>query len=306
METPSEWAKRFNQQKSGETADVSKPERTVVDNPASVPEFPSEPFPCPACGQLLGPSCRVCVSCKHPINPSDITRSPTVALAAAHAASAQPRPEPVRYPWRILVAVMAIGMILGLISLALLGEQNGPKVIQAIPILAGLWVFYDAFRRRLPRPLRWSIGTMLLLALVLPWYLARRSKPESPVPFVEAEAGPVTRILLIALLVCFLIGLIFNIVQGPPPASAPASTPKIQKNPDKSPSRITSARPRTMGGNLSQVAGIIPPTSAPSRQTTSSIAPVQADYDLEPHVTRLAPNSKLNRFSSGWEQKIYN
>ena len=274
METPSEWAKRFNQQKTGEMADVSKPERTVVDNPASVAEFPSEPFPCPACGQLLGPSCRVCVSCKHSINPSEIARTPTMALAAAHSTSTQPRPEPVRYPWRILVAVMAIGMILGLISLALLGEQKGPMVIQAIPILAGLWVFFDAFRRRLPRPLRWGVGTMLLLALVFPWYLARRNRPDSSVPFVEAEAGPVTRILLIALLVFFLIGLIFNVVQGPPPTSAPASAPKIQQNPDRSPSRITSVRPRTMDGSLLQVAGIIPSTAVSSRYTTSRMAPL--------------------------------
>ena len=306
METPSEWAKRFNQQKTGETVDVSKPERTVVGNPASVAEFPSEPFTCPACGQLLGPSCRVCVSCKHPINPSEIARTPAVPLAVAHAASAQTRLEPVRYPWRILVAVMAIGIILGLIALALLGEQNGPKVIQAIPILAGLWVFFDAFRRRLPRPLRWGVGTMLLLALVFPWYLARRSKPESPVPFVEAEAGPVTRILLIALLVFFLIGLIFNIVQGPPPASAPASTPKIQQNPDRSPSRITSVRPRTLGGSLSQVAGIIPSTAASSRYTTFRVAPLQVGDVLELRKTRFDPNAKLNMFSMGWEQKIYN
>ena len=175
---------------------------------------------------------------------------PAVPLAAAHATSAQPKAQPVRYPWRILVAVMAIGMILGLISLALFGEQNGPKVIQAIPILAGFWVFFDAYRRRLPRPFRWSIGTMLLLALVLPWYLARRSRPESPVPFVEAEAGPVTRILLIALLVLFLIGLVFNVVQGPPPGSAPASTPKIQQNPNTSHSIITSLHPPTLDGCL--------------------------------------------------------
>jgi hypothetical protein len=281
METPSEWAKRFNPQKTGEMADAPKPEATVVDSPAAVAEFPNEPFLCPACGQLLGPSCRVCVACKHPINPAEIARTPAVALAAAHAVTTQPRPEPVRYPWRILIAVMGIGMILGLISLALLGDQKGPLVIQAIPILAGLWVFFDAFRRRLPRPLRWGVGTMLLLAVVFPWYLARRSKPESPVPFVEAETGPVTRILLIALLVFFLIGLIFNIVQGPPPASKPASRPTIQENSGSSPSRITSLRPRTMYGRLPQASRIIPSPTVSSRYATLPIARVQMGYLLE-------------------------
>ena len=37
-------------------------------------DFPSEPFPCPACGQMLGPSCRVCVACKQPLNPAEIKR----------------------------------------------------------------------------------------------------------------------------------------------------------------------------------------------------------------------------------------
>jgi len=173
-----------------------------------------------------------------------------VTLTAAHAVSTQPTAEPVRYPWRILIAVMGIGIILGLIAIALLGEQKGPLVIQAIPILAGMWVFFDAFKRRIPRPMRWGVGTMLLLAVVFPWYLARRSKPESPVPFVEAEVGPVTRILLIALLVFFLIGLIFNLVQNPPPASTPASTPQIQQDRSGSTSRITSLQPPAMRRRL--------------------------------------------------------
>ena len=264
METPSEWAKKFNQQKTDEVVETPEPEPVAVDSAASVAEFPSEPFLCPACGQLLGPSCRVCVACKHPINPAEIALTPAVAVVAAHAPSTQAKREAVRYPWRILIAVMGIGMILGLISLALLGDEKGLLVIQAIPVFVGVWVFYDAYQRRLPRPFRWGIGTMMLLAIIFPWYLARRSKPEAVVPFVEAEVGPVTRILLIALLIFFLIGLVFNIVQGPQPGSTPTSTPKIEQNTSGSPSRITRLRPPAIGNCPSQEARTSPSSTAPT------------------------------------------
>ena len=237
METPSEWAKRYNEQKSGDTADAAKQEGGTASISAAA-EFPSDPFPCPACGQMLGPSCRVCVSCKQPINPAEIVLKPTPELPAAHAELAQPRRETVRYPWRILIAVLGIGVALSLLSLLILGEKNGPIVIQSFPFVVGSWVLFDAFRRRIPRPLRWSIGTMLLLGVVFPWYLARRARPEASVPFVEAEAGRVTRILLLALLFFFLISVVVNILHDPESTPKPAATPKIQPS-SGSPSRIT-------------------------------------------------------------------
>jgi hypothetical protein len=238
MDTPSEWAKKFNQSGASEIADPAKQEAATVESPASTTAFPSEPFQCPACGQLLGPECRVCVSCKKPIDPAEIGRKPAVELTAAHPASVPVKRETVPYPWLTLLAVLGVGVVLSILSLLLLGEKNGPMAIQALPILAGSWVFFDAFRRRIPRPLRWSMGTMLLLAVILPWYLARRLRPEATVPFVEAETGRVTRILLLALIFFFLISVIVNILHGPQSASKPDATPKIQPT-SSSPSRIT-------------------------------------------------------------------
>ena len=43
-----------------------EPESVATENHLSVERFPTEPFPCPSCGQLLAPSCRVCVACKEP------------------------------------------------------------------------------------------------------------------------------------------------------------------------------------------------------------------------------------------------
>ena len=74
METPSEWAKRFNRKGRPKTRRCPTREAETVDSPASVAEFPSEPFQCPACGQLLAPACRVCVACKRTIDPAEIAR----------------------------------------------------------------------------------------------------------------------------------------------------------------------------------------------------------------------------------------
>jgi hypothetical protein len=234
METPSEWAKRFNQQKAGQDAGSPKPEAPTVDNPAAVAEFPSEPFPCPACGQLLAPSCRICVACKHPINPAEIARPREAVLPAARASSTEARPVAVRYPWPIFFIVLGSAFLLGLlysaaITSGLLNEDQARMSLQGAPILAGVWVFFDALRRRIPRPLRWAVGTMLLLIVIFPWYLARRRTPQSSVPFVEAEVGPVARFLLFVLLFFFLASLIFYIVKGPPPGTTPPSPPKIQR-----------------------------------------------------------------------------
>ena len=116
-----------------------------------------------------------------------------------------------------------------------------------VQALAGVWVFFDALRQRVPRPLRWAFGSMLLPVVVFPWYLARRKTPQSPVPFVEAEAGPVTRFLLFALLVFFLASLIYYIVKGPPPSTRPAPTIKEHKSGDGPQPRIANLLPRNDG-----------------------------------------------------------
>jgi hypothetical protein len=252
METPSEWAKRFNQQKAGQDAGSPKPEAATVDDAASVAELPSEPFSCPACGQLLAPSCRVCVACKHPINPAEIVRPREVVLPAARASSTKATSVPVRYPWPVFFIVLGFALLLGLLYSAavtsgLLKEDQAQLALQGAPILAGVWVFFDALRRGIPRPLRWAVGTMLLLIVVFPWYLARRKTPQSSVPFVEAEVGPVARFLLFVLLFFILASLIYTIVQGPPRATAPPSRPKIERTGGTTASRETVGSPAKLG-----------------------------------------------------------
>jgi len=237
-----------------EKTDLSTVNADAAESSAPAADFPSEPFQCPACGQLLGPTCRVCVACKRPINPAEICRPRDVARGPDLASSAAPKPEPVRYPWPIFFAVLAFSFLLGLvyattIYLGLLKEEQAQFIMQGAPVLVGIWVFFDALRRGIPRPLRWALGTMLVLALILPWYLARRRKPQSPVPFVEAEMGPVTRFLLYALLIFFLASLIFYIVKGPQPGVAPARPTKERPGDGNPQPRITRLN-RLGHGNL--------------------------------------------------------
>ena len=247
METPSEWAKRFNRQKTDEEVGLPNPEAKKVANPASVAEFPSEPFQCPACGQLLAPSCRVCVACKHTIDPAEIARSREVASPAAHAHSTGSRPGPVRFSWPIFFVVLGISCFLVFIFQDLWKEQQQVLLAMGgVQTLAAVWVFFDALRQGIPRPLRWSLGTMFLPLVIFPWYLARRRTPQSPVPFLETV--PAIRLVLLALLLFLLANLIFYIVQGPPHATTPTPPPKVHRTAGDSQGRITSLRLWKMGG----------------------------------------------------------
>jgi len=270
METPSEWAKRFNQGRA-EHAGAPNPQTETVASPAAVADFPTEPFQCPACGQLLAPACRVCVACKRAIDPALIARAHGAALPAA---SSGPRAEPVRYPWRIFFAFIGISFLLALGFEGLLGEQRAQLAMGGVQALAGIWVFFDALRQRVPRPLRWGFGSMLLPVVVFPWYLARRKTPQSPVPFVEAEAGPVTRSLLFALLVFILASLIFTIVKGPTPFIHPSPPVPQHNGGDGSQPRIAGFTSRRDAGKKTG-AGSYPVHFALSAQADTS-APSEA------------------------------
>jgi hypothetical protein len=229
METPSEWAKRFNRQKMDEAAGVPHEEVAAVTSPVPVAEFPTEPFQCPACGQLLAPTCRVCVACKHAIDPAELTRLQSVALPEAPTAVAGPKPQPVRFSWPLFFVVFGVSCFLVIILQGLWKDQQQVLLIMGgIQTLAGVWVFFDAMRQRVPKPLRWSLGSMLLPLVIFPWYLARRRVPQSPVPFLEG--GRAIRLVLFALLLFLLANLIFYLVQGSSPNLAPTPPSKEHKS----------------------------------------------------------------------------
>jgi hypothetical protein len=191
------------------------PGKTVESEPAAADaRFPSEPFACPYCGQMLGPGCRVCVACKSPINPAAINiPKPTFESSVAEWAAAPP--ERVRFPWRLFLILLLARFVVAAAMNEMLGLTRTFLILGTIEILCGAWVFYDALRRRVSKPLRWGLGSALLWVVFFPWYLARRKNPRAVCPFVEAEAGPVARVVLFALAVFFLLSILMGIFKGP-------------------------------------------------------------------------------------------
>jgi hypothetical protein len=182
--------------------------------PAGELAFPTEPFACPYCGQMLGPGCRVCVACKAPIDPAKISiPAPAVEPVAVEEAPAPP--ERIRFPWTLFLILLLARFLVAATLNGVLGLTRTFLILGSFEILCGAWVFYDALRRHAPKPLRWGLGSALLWVVFFPWYLARRKNPRAVCPFVEAEAGPVARVLLFALMIFFLLSILMGIFKGP-------------------------------------------------------------------------------------------
>ncbi len=173
-------------------------ESVTTESQPSVEQFPTENFVCPACGQLLGPACRVCVACKRAIDPAEL-RKPQVLPAIAMPERREL--EPVRFSWRTFVIVFAIWVVGATLVQSRMPPTRAQLVLGGVQILCSLWVLFDALQKGLPRPFRWGMGTLLLWPVIFPWYLARRVRPRQPCPFIEGRVSPRTLAVLIVLLV---------------------------------------------------------------------------------------------------------
>ncbi len=177
--------------------------------------FPSQPFACPACGQLLGPAVRVCVACKQPINPAEINQ-PAPVVVAPGAGVAAPSVARVRFPGQLFLILLAARLLAAFVAERHWGLLRAELALGGLEILSAAWVFRDARERGVPKPLRWVLGSLFLWTFIFPWYLARRRTPRASCPFVEAEVGPVTRALLFVLVLLLLLGIVAAVLQGPP------------------------------------------------------------------------------------------
>jgi hypothetical protein len=182
------------------------------DRRASQPAFPDEPFPCPACGQMLAASCRFCVACKQPIDPAHINsaieaqrlpqlRAPSVPVVGAP------------FSWTIFFVVLLVWLILAGASEKLLGPTRAQWLMLGVVLVSSLWVLQDAHAKSIAKPFRWAIGSFLLWIVFFPWYLSRRKVPAAPCRLVEAEFSPLVRALLFGLLVLFLFAAALTLSQ---------------------------------------------------------------------------------------------
>lgn len=190
-------------------------EGAATQSEGSLPaaDFPSEPFPCPACGQMLGPSCRVCVACKRPINAAEIRRPEPPAVRTFEPRTAALQPSSSRFSWPIFFIVLLFWFLLAGATERFFGPVRSQLLLGSVVILTSAWVFYDAHDKLVPKPLRWGLGSLLLWIVVFPWYLARRRDPIAPCRFVEAEVSSLTRLLLAVLVVLVLLGIVIIVLK---------------------------------------------------------------------------------------------
>src|SRR6516164_4729191 len=137
----------------------------------------SEPFPCPACGQMLGPSCRVCVACKRPINPAEIKRLELPVGGTFEPRTPTVQPSSWQFSWRIFFIVLVFTVLLAEAAERFLGPVRSALLADSAVLLTSAWVYYDAHNKRVPKPLRWGLGSLLLWIVVFPWYVVRRRNP---------------------------------------------------------------------------------------------------------------------------------
>lgn len=168
--------------------------------------FPNEPFACPQCGQMLGPGCRVCVSCKNLIDPAEIKKMEPVHQNVEVPATAATPPviEPVRFSWKIFLLVFSVMWLIAIVMLEIFGPEKGQTYLGVIPLLSAPWVIFDAHQKHIARPLRWGIGTLILWIVIFPWYLSRRRIPKAPCPFVEGLGLPVLLLVYVIALVVLI------------------------------------------------------------------------------------------------------
>jgi hypothetical protein len=187
-------------------------ESAASDHRPSDEQFPAEPFPCPACGQLLAPSCRVCVACQHAIDPAEIRKEAPALVAGV----APPRAlAPVPFPWRLFLLFFWALMVGGIVLELLIGPPKTQLAVGVFQLLAAIWVSFDASAKRVPKPLRWGLATLFpTWLIILPWYLARRRQPEAPCPFVEARVAP-ARLAVLLILMAVLCYVVLKV--GTPP-----------------------------------------------------------------------------------------
>ncbi|MGH9437682.1 MAG: hypothetical protein ACRD22_07245 [Terriglobia bacterium] len=179
-----------------------------AEDAAPATAFPAEPFTCPNCGQLLAPSCRICVACHQPIDFAKVNAP--LALTPPPASAGESTPQPAarnQFSWGIFVVVLALYLALAIAGERFLNVTDYQLLLGSILAGSSLWVFFDARLRHVPHALRWGISSLLLWIVVFPWYLSRRRAPELPCPLMEAEASVFVRALLWVVLLLFLMGV---------------------------------------------------------------------------------------------------
>ncbi len=197
------------------SADQDQPAGPVGRVEAEIVASHDEPFACPNCGQMLGASCRVCVSCHQPIDTAAITRPPAPSPAATFQPSAAPV-EIARFSPIIFLNVLAIWVVVSYLAARFLSLERAQLLMGGVVVLSTAWVYSDARRKNIPHPFRWGLGTLLFWILVFPWYLSRRRTPLAPSPLMESKANQFIKGMLLIAFLIFVVVVVAGLLGRAP------------------------------------------------------------------------------------------
>jgi hypothetical protein len=175
-----------------------------------------EPFACPHCGQMLGPTCRVCVACGQPIELSQIARRDRTAPFQAQSRGKAPAGRRTQFSWLIFFTVLAITLVLMSVAFRLIGIETSERIFVGFTFICAGWVFLDARSKAIPRPWRWSVMTICFWIVFFSWYVSRRRSPETPCAVIEDPTSVVFRALFWFVLILLFLSFLAAVVKSPP------------------------------------------------------------------------------------------
>lgn len=195
----------------------TNPVQETADSRSPDNSFPTEAFPCPNCGQMLAPSCRVCVACREPIDFSKIR--PPIIIQQPVPKIEEPAQVPGRaqFSWPIFFLVFCAYLAMAFLARATLNTFHFKIFLSSVLVASSVWVIFDARSRNIPHPFRWGVGSILLWIIVFPWYLSRRRAPEAPCPLMEGKSSLFIRALIWVVLILFVLSLIEALFVHKPP-----------------------------------------------------------------------------------------
>jgi hypothetical protein len=178
-----------------------------------------EPFACPHCGQMLAPTCHVCVACGEPIEAGAVTRAKLVLPVQPQSYNQRPIAHRSQFSWRIFVAFLAGWLVLVVFmsqAVHTIGATSCELAVVGLQLVCAGWVFLDATGKRIPRPWRWSIMTLFFWIVFFPWYVSRRRAPQLPCAVMEDQTSLFFRTLFWCVLILLFLSFIAAVVKNPP------------------------------------------------------------------------------------------
>jgi hypothetical protein len=178
-----------------------------------------EPFACPHCGQMLAPTCHVCVACGEPVEAGAVSRAKVVLPVQPEFYSQRPVARRAQFSWPIFFAFLAGWLVIVVFASQAVHEIGARSVelaVVGLQLVCAGWVFLDASGKRIPRPWRWSVMTLFFWIVFFPWYVSRRRAPQQPCAVMEAQTSLFFRAIFWLVLVVLFLSFIAAVVKTPP------------------------------------------------------------------------------------------